>query len=184
MASVGRGGTLRLHQAFAVAPEEVLRAIAVCLGDGSPTQARRMGARRVLREFFRHAQAPRQPARRPRHIAPDHIPHLERLQAEFARVNRDFFADALPVVPLYLSGRMRRRNGHFAADPPQIVIASRLCTHALPGESERTLRHEMIHLWQHANGLPVGHGRDFRAWAVRLGIVPRATREVCWREGC
>jgi hypothetical protein len=99
-------------------------------------------------------------------------------------VNREIFAAALPAVPLFLSGRMRRRNGHFAADPPQIVISSRLCTHALPGESERTLRHEMIHLWQHANGLPVGHGRDFRVWAVRLGVAPRATREVCWREGC
>lgn len=104
--------------------------------------------------------------------------------AEFARVNRDFFADALPAVPLFLSGRMRRRNGHFVVDPPQIVIAGRLCTHALPGEAERTLRHEMIHLWQHASGQRVGHGRDFRVWAVRLEIVPRATREVCWREGC
>ncbi len=181
MASVGRGGTLRLHQAFATAPEEVLHAVTLCLGSGK--RAGRAGAGRLLRDFFKQVQTPTPTVSRSRPVAPGHAPHVERLQVEFALVNRDFFADLLPSVPLYLSGKMRRRNGHFAVDPPHIVLASRLCTHALPGEAERTLRHEMIHLWQHANNLRVGHGRDFRAWAVRLAVVPRATRDVCWREG-
>ena len=107
-------------------------------------------------------------------------PHLERLQEEFDRVNAAFFAGALPRVPLYLSGRMRRRNGHFTADPLEIVISRRLCHHAEDGEAASTLRHEMIHLWQHEQGHKPGHGRDFRRWAEKLGVHPRATRDVSW----
>jgi hypothetical protein len=36
----------------------------------------------------------------------------------------------------------------------------------------------MIHLWQYVEGHKPGHGRDFRRWAVRLGVHPRATRAV------
>ena len=98
-------------------------------------------------------------------------------------MNEEHFDGALPRVPIYLSGRMRRRNGHFCADPLEIVIARRLCEHAEDGEAEATLRHEMIHLWQHVTGVRPGHGLDFRRWARRLAVHPRAIRQVVWRDG-
>jgi predicted SprT family Zn-dependent metalloprotease len=77
---------------------------------------------------------------------------------------------------------MRRRNGHFCSHPLEIVISRQLCTHAAPGESEQTLRHEMIHLWQHVTGKKPDHGPEFRAWARRLDVHPRATRPVTWKS--
>lgn len=179
MVSVGDGGaTLRLHECFAEAPAEVLRAVGSLLAR-SPDRERRR-AREVVREFLQ-TQAPR-PARRARRPARADRGHLERLQEEFDRVNRDHFGGALPRVPLALSGRMRRRNGHFCSHPPEIVLSRTLCNDAAPGEAEKTLRHEMIHLWQFHGGHKLGHGKDFRRWAERLGIHPRATRVVDWGD--
>jgi predicted SprT family Zn-dependent metalloprotease len=124
--------------------------------------------------------APR-PRRRTHH--PADAPHVARLQVEFDRVNAAHFDGVLPTVPIYLSGRMRRRNGHFAAHPPEIVISRHLCTHGEHGEAEETMRHEMIHLWQHASGARPDHGKAFRAWARRLDVHPRATRPVRWKSG-
>jgi len=75
---------------------------------------------------------------------------------------------------------MRSRNGHFSRAPLEIVISRRLCEHAVPGEAEMTLRHEMIHLWQHVVGLKPDHGGTFRWWARRLDVHPRARRPVRW----
>jgi predicted SprT family Zn-dependent metalloprotease len=79
---------------------------------------------------------------------------------------------------------MRRRNGHFSIEPLEIVISRRLCDAAADGEAERTLRHEMIHLWQHVQGDRPDHGAEFRRWAVRLDVHPRATRDVEWLDRC
>lgn len=180
MASLaGRGSTLRLHRAFASAPDGVLRAVGKLFGAGAARE--RASARAEVRDFLRTVPAPAR-TRRPRRIPPADRPHLERLRAEFARVNREHFGGALPEVPLFLSGRMKSRNGHFSAHPPEIVLSRRLCTDAAPGESEQTLRHEMIHLWQHASGKKPDHGAEFRAWARRLNVHPRARRTVCWQE--
>lgn len=181
MVSVGdRGRVLRLHEGFRDAPESVLRAVGALL---APARRGRTAARRLLSEYIRAlppAPAAAAPPRR-RRIPPADRPHLERLQAEFDRVNAAAFRGGLPRVPLYLSGRMRRRNGHFSAEPLEIVISRRLCEDALDGEAASTLRHEMIHLWQHVQGVRPGHGADFRQWARRLDVHPRAVREVVWR---
>lgn len=182
MASVGDGATLRLNVAFATAPDDVLRAVATLFTtrDGR----KRNGARAALRAFLASLPAnPAPPRRRARRVYVEDVAHLARLQAEFDRVNAAMFDGALPRVPLYLSGQMRRRNGHFSSHPPEIVISLQLCEHAAPGESEATLRHEMIHLWQHATGRPVDHGREFRRMARRLDVHPRATRPVRWTGG-
>ncbi len=180
MASVvGGGSTLRLHRCFATAPDAVLAALGRLFAPRAGRE--RNAARRAVRDFL--ATVPRPgPARRARRTPAADRPHLERLRAEFERVNRDFFGGALPEVPLHLSGRMRSRNGHFSTHPLEIVISRRLCRDAQPGESEQTLRHEMIHLWQHAAGKKPDHGREFRAWARRLGVHPRARRAVRWAE--
>jgi predicted SprT family Zn-dependent metalloprotease len=77
---------------------------------------------------------------------------------------------------------MKRRNGHFSARPLEIVLSRRLCTHGAPGEAEQTLRHEMIHLWQFVEGIPVDHGAAFRRMARKLDVHPRATRRVEWAD--
>lgn len=174
-----RGRALRLHSAFREAPPEVVSALGRMYG--RPGRAGLTEARAVIRDFIHSSgtfPAPRAVAPRRRRGAPGDPAHLERLAAEFDRVNGEHFGGALPSVPIFISGRMRRRNGHFSPEPVEIVISRRLCTNAAPGEAEHTLRHEMIHLWQHLNGGRVGHGSDFRRWAVRLSVHPRARRAV------
>ncbi len=182
MVSVGDGGeTLRLHERFRDAPPEVLRAVGRMYARGA-RRPEREDARAVVQRFLRESP-PEPPGRgraRRRVPAADRV-HLERLQAEFDRVNAEHFGGALPCVPLFLSGRMRRRNGHFSAHPPEIVLSRALCADAAPGEAEQTLRHEMIHLWQHAEGRRPDHGLDFRRLARTLGVHPRATRTVEWK---
>jgi hypothetical protein len=178
----GRSATLRLHHAFHAAPEAVLRAVGRLLATRNARE--RAAAREAIRAFLAEQPrpAPATPATRQRHVPAADRSHLERLRAEFARVNREHFGGALPEVPLFLSGRMKSRNGHFSSRPLEIVLSRRLCVDALPGEAERTLRHEMIHLWQHAAGKKPDHGAEFRAWARRLDVRPRATRAVRWKE--
>src|SRR5690606_2390887 len=96
------------------------------------------------------------------------------------RINAAHFDSALPEVPIRLSGRMRRRNGHFSVSPLEIAISRSLFTHAAEGEAFHTLRHEMIHLWQWWSGSSLGHGPDFRRLARELDVHPRATRSVSW----
>jgi hypothetical protein len=180
MASVAnRGATLRLHRSFATAPPRVLHAIARLFT--AKTDAARSSARTVIREFLdRRTPAPTE--RRVREVRPGDRPQLERLRAEFERVNRERFGGLLPSVPLYLSGRMRSRNGHFSRMPLEIVISRRLCADGDAGEAEHTLRHEMIHLWQHVVGIEPDHGRAFRWWARLLDVHPRARRPVRWKK--
>jgi predicted metal-dependent hydrolase len=183
MASVAERGTaLRLNTAFAAAPEDVLVAVARLF---SARDARtRNRARDAVRRFITLIPAESVPPRRTRtrQVLASDRPQIERLLAEFRRVNAAHFGGSLPEVPLYLSGQMRRRNGHFSSSPLEIVISRVLCTHALPAESEATLRHEMIHLWQHAQGKKPDHGPEFRAWARKLDVHPRATRPVKWER--
>lgn len=180
MLSLGdRGTTLRLQERFVDAPAAVLEAIGALLNPRS--QRERATARQRLAAFLSGAELP-PPVRRRRRVYASDRPYLARLQAEFDRVNEAHFGGELPRVPIYLSSRMSRRNGHFCVDPPEIVISLRLCEEAVEGEAEITLRHEMIHLWQQVTGTPLGHGADFRRWAKRLDVRPRATREVRWKK--
>jgi hypothetical protein len=186
MASVADGGrTLRLHEAFAEAPAEVLEAVGSLFG--ARNGRTRAAARAIVRDFL-GTTLPDSPPRRPRRPPqprPADLPHIRSLREEFDRVNQTHFASSLPDVPIRLSGRMRRRNGHFGTDPVEIAISRELCVRAEDGEALRTLRHEMIHCWQWTEGRKIGHGADFRRWARALDIHPRATRVVCWQgEKC
>ena len=185
MASVAdRGRSLRLNVAFAAADEAVLVAVArLFTARDARTRSR---AREAVRAFIRaipaDADGPARRRPRRREVLPADERHIERLVAEFRRTNEAHFGGSLPEVPVYLSGAMRRRNGHFCSHPLEIVISRRLCTHAAPGESEHTMRHEMIHLWQHVQGKKPDHGPEFRAWARTLDVHPRATRRVTWKN--
>jgi hypothetical protein len=182
MISVGRDRSLiRMHLSFAAADEAVLAAVAVLYTPGAPPR-KRAAAKEAVRAFINAIPldrgAPR-PLRRRAHPL-DRV-HLERMQAVFDEVNRASFSGKLPRVPIHLSRKMRRRNGHFTSRPLEIVISWRLCAHGAPGEAEETMRHEMIHLWQYVEGLPVDHGPVFRRAARRLNVHPRATRPVKWK---
>lgn len=184
MVSVGEGGTtVRLNERFRDAAPEVWRAVGRMYASGA-SPAERARSRALVQRFLRESPPADVPARRPprRRVAPSDRPHVERLQAEFDRVNAEHFGGALPRVPIFLSGRMRRRNGHFSPEPAEIVLSRALCEDAVAGEAEQTLRHEMIHLWQHARGERPDHGPAFRRLARRLGVHPRATRPVRWKE--
>lgn len=165
------------------APSEVIEALATLFF--AKSASRRARARSEVGAFLKEAVPPA-PARsgpirrRPTRSQPGDKARMERLRAEFAHVNHAYFGGRLPEVPLRLSSRMSRRNGHFMTEPLEIAISRTLCDRGAAGEAERTLRHEMIHLWQWAEGRKPGHGRDFRRWADRLGIHPRATRTVSW----
>jgi len=181
MLSVGRDrGVIRMHAAFASAPEEVLLAVGALFA--RTRGRRREEARETVRVFIASLPAPTAPPRtrrRPAH--PLDGVHLERLQAEFDRVNRASFGGRLPRVAIHLSRQMRSRNGHFSSRPLEIVISHRLCSHGAPGEAEETVRHEMVHLWQYVEGMAVDHGAAFRRMAKRLDVHPRATRQVRWK---
>ncbi|MEK7839247.1 MAG: SprT-like domain-containing protein, partial [candidate division NC10 bacterium] len=50
-------------------------------------------------------------------------------------------------------------------------------------EAAHTLLHEMVHLWQHENGIEVDHGPRFRRKASEVGVVPSARRRVRAPQG-
>ncbi|CAN5707870.1 hypothetical protein BH23GEM6_BH23GEM6_11470 [soil metagenome] len=182
MISVGEDrATLRVHERFRSAPPEVQRAIGQLYSRrGALT---REAARVRIRDFLaEHPPEPHRPRVRWQKSGDD--TYLRRLRQEFEQVNQASFGGSLPGVPIHLSGRMRRRNGHFSIHPLEIVISRRLCVEAAPGEAERTLRHEMIHLWQHTRGERPNHGAEFRRMAVILDVHPRATRAVEWLDDC
>jgi predicted SprT family Zn-dependent metalloprotease len=182
MISTGdRGTTLRLNERFREAPPAVWRAVGRLLARPS---ARAAGAARAAIVGYLQENPPsaRASRRRERVVRGGDGAAIERLAAEFRRVNELHFGSALPPVPIFLSGRMRRRNGHFSPSPLEIVVSRRLFSEATEGEAEKTLRHEMIHLWQHVTGRKLGHGADFRRWARQLDVHPRATRSVTWSD--
>jgi hypothetical protein len=183
MVSVGRDRTvIRMNAAFAAADEAVLAAVATLYTAGVRGKKKEQ-ARAAVQRFIDAipASAPARPRRRRQHPA-DRL-HLARLQAEFDRTNRAAFGGRLPRVPIHLSRKMRRRNGHFSSHPLEIVISWRLCVHGQAGQAEETMRHEMIHLWQYVEGAAVDHGPAFRRMAHRLDVHPRATRPVKWKRG-
>ncbi|MDR0787885.1 MAG: SprT-like domain-containing protein [Gemmatimonadota bacterium] len=189
------GRTLRLHELFSDASPELLREIGMFCS--RPGTSRGRQARQKLRDFLTAAGAispagsasvaspsassasPSRPHRtRAARVCAEDVVPLERLRAEFEAVNARYFGSSLPLVSIRISNRMRQRNGHFRCEPPEIAISRLLFTTAVEGEAEQTLRHEMIHLWQWATGAKLGHGADFRRWARKLEVVPRARRIV------
>ena len=181
MASVGKDrAVVRLNVAFSSAPEHILAAVSVLFAPGKGK--RKTDAKETVQAFINALPPVAAPARpRRRTLRPGDRPLIDRLQAEFDRVNGQAFGGKLPRVPLHLSRQMRRRNGHFSSHPLEIVISHRLCVRAEPGEAEHTLRHEMIHLWQYVEGASVDHGSAFRRMAHKLDVHPRATRPVRWK---
>ena len=105
------GRRLRIHEGYANAPDDVLRAIVTFLAPGV-RRAARLAARRFFLEFPVESHVPARPARPPRVRAADR-PVLARITALMAELNAEHFGGTLPPLPVRLSSRMRRRLGEL-----------------------------------------------------------------------
>ena len=176
-----RQGVLRLHAGYAHAPDSVLRAIVSFLTPYTRRAVRAAAQREFLAFPVDHyiASRPRRP--RTRRPAPGDAPLIARLAEAHARLNEAHFGGALAVVPIRISGRMRRRLGevslHRETGAIEEMAFNRTHLRRDPWtEVEQTLLHEMVHQWQAENGLPVDHGAGFRRKAREVGIFPRAKK--------
>jgi hypothetical protein len=179
MVSWTPGTVLRLHEGYAHAPDHVLLALIRFVTPGLRRRAR-LEARREFLSFPVEQFAPPPPS--PARASPASVPArpgdarlLERLRGLHAELNRLHFGGRLPLLPIRLSDRMRRRLGELRLHltegrAVQITISRRHLRRDGWGEVTATLLHEMIHQWQAESGLPVDHGREFRAKAREVGI--------------
>lgn len=174
-----RGTELRVHEGYLSAPDDVLAAIVVFI-EGR-TRADRLRARRRLLGYAVGGPVPPRRSREGTH--PDDAPQAHHLTEWHARYNALHFGGALRPIAVRVSRRMRSRLGHYTpatkhGDPPEIAISRRHLRRHGWSEALETLLHEMVHQWQDENGMPIDHGRQFRAKARALGISPHARRMV------
>jgi len=171
------GKVLRVHEGYLAAPADVHEAI-VRFIEGRTRAERRAARNKIV--SFRVATPP--PMRRRELTHPDD----ERLSLELgewhARFNAEHFGGTLKEVPVRVSRRMKSRLGHYSAaterDGAEIAISRRHLRRHGWHEALQTLLHEMVHQWQDENGLPIDHGRRFRAKAREVGIEASAKRAM------
>jgi SprT-like family len=176
------GGALRAHRVFLDAPPDVLRAVVTFL-EGR-TRAERAAARVVLLGYA-VPRADTGVAKRRRREArlPDDAPTEARLARHHAALNAERFGGALSKISVRVSRRLQSRLGYYRLAAPdgtgaEIVISRRHVRRHGWDEAVATLLHEMVHQWQDESGLPVDHGRGFRAKARAVGVTPAARRAV------
>ena len=182
MVSFSRRRALSVHRAYADAPESVLKAIVRFVAPGTPRDQRKAAEHEILSFRARQPGSPPAPRRRIERPRPEDAALLTRLGGLFQEHNARHFFGSLPDLPIRLSGRMRTRLGHLALDgagrPTEITISRRhLAAHGWE-ETAHTLLHEMVHLWQYANGHRVDHGPAFRAKSREVGVHAAAQRWV------
>jgi hypothetical protein len=182
MVSLSRTRVLSVHRGYAQAPDRVLKAIVRFVARGTPRDLRKAAQHEIL--SFHVAEAGTQPRRerRPERAQPGDAESLERLGLLFGELNQRHFMGLLPTVPIRLSGRMSTRLGQLTMDlaghAVEISISRRhLVAHGWD-EAAHTLLHEMVHLWQHAQGHAVDHGPHFRNKAREVGVAAAARRWV------
>lgn len=167
---------LRVHAGYARAPDHVVAAIATWARPWVRRKIRQEAAR-VFLSFAVHPDGPPPRVRRPDRAEPGDEAHLARLQALHADLNARWFGGGLAPIPIEISGRMRRKLGHYeprAIGTPVIAISRRHLRRDGWATVGATLLHEMVHQWQDQAGLPVDHGPGFRRKAREVGIEPRA----------
>ena len=175
------GKVLRIHEGYAAAPDDVLRAIVRFVTPRARRQTR-LAARRLFLAFPVDEHAPRPPrAARPRRTPPADRPLLELLERLHSELNQRHFGGELQPILIRLSSRMRSRLGELRLDRKSggavhIGISRRHIRRDGWESVTDTLLHEMVHQWQAETGRPVDHGREFRARARALGIEPRAVK--------
>ena len=179
MVSWVAGKSLRVHEGYAHAPDEVIAALVRFLAPGSRRPAR-LAARRIFLGFPVEQFAPSRPREQGTSTRPDDEAALVRLSELHLELNQRHFGGSLSRIPIRLSGRMRRRLGEVRLERGTgrvecITLSRRHLKRDGWGAVTETLVHEMIHQWQAETGRPVDHGSEFRRRARELGITPRAT---------
>ena len=180
LVSLTARGALRVHSGYALAPDEVLLAIARWARPRTRSADRRV-AQRILLAFPVHQHMP--PEREARRVLEPTRPGDERRLARLGELHRGLnqrhFGGSLGEVVLSLSSRMRRRLGEFRpSDLPEIVISRRHLRRDGWSGVRDTLAHELVHQWQHETGRKLGHDAEFRARCRAMGIEVRATRRL------
>lgn len=171
-----KGFELRLHEGFCAAPRELHAQIVRFVMGKKPWE--KQAARQAILAFPlpKHTKPPRAPER----THPEDEPLAERLAEWHTRLNGERFGAKLQQIPIRISRRMLRRLGHYAPDVvgggAEIAISARHLRRDGFASAVETLLHEMVHQWQHENGLPIDHGLDFRRKCREVGAVPRAKR--------
>lgn len=175
---------LRLHRGYGRAPDWILAAIVDFL-DPRLAKPVRCAAERVFLSFpvELHAPTPPDQLRTLERARPGDIALLHRLESAYRDLDARHFEGRLGGIPIRLSGRMRARLGELSVDlgtrrPVEIALSRRHLAREPWPEVVHTLLHEMVHQWQAENGLPIDHGRGFRAKAREVGIDPRAKRAI------
>ncbi len=190
LVSFSKKRILSVHQVYAAAPDCIIRAIVRFISSGSTAVVRKSAERDIL-EYFRSAAPTTAVAsigiRRADRAHPGDAEVVEKLGLLFDEYNQRHFKGGLPAVPIRLSGRMKVRLGHLtlsrSGKPSEITISRRhLAAHGWT-EVAHTLLHEMVHLWQCANGHAVDHGPGFRRKARETGVTASARRWVRAEKG-
>jgi len=177
-----KAGELRIHEGYLAAPPDVLQAVVAFVG--GRTRAARRAAQAVILAFrIERPAAERRPSRPRERTRPEDEPLARALAEHHARLNARHFGGQLAAIPVRVSRRLKTRLGHYAMAAPggdgaEIVIGYRHLRRHGWEETLHTLLHEMVHQWQDEVGLPVDHGRAFRAKARAVGITPSARRLV------
>jgi hypothetical protein len=179
VASISRG-RLRVHESFADAADDVLRAMVTFFA--SRRSAVRNEARRVIVAHASVHQGITPRRRRRRHVNPADTPILEKLAVWHRELNEVHFAGLLRPIQPQLSRRMKSRLGHYSpasatlGTAAEIVLSTRHLRRDGLKRARDTLLHEMVHQWQDESGLPVDHGPSFRRKAIEVGTPPFARR--------
>jgi hypothetical protein len=172
-----RGRELRVHEGYLAAPVDVHQAI-VGFVEGRTRAERRVAQRRIVAHGV---ETPRGPSRREK-TRPEDEPLSAKLSEWHGQYNAEHFGGTLKEVPVRVSRRMKSRLGHYSAAnatvPGEIAISWRHLRRHGWEEALHTLLHEMVHQWQDETGLPLDHGRGFRAKARAVGIEAAAKRAV------
>jgi len=171
-----KGFELRVHEGFCNAPREIHEQIVRFV------MARRTWERQAARSAILAYPLPvhTKPPRAPERTHPEDEPLAEDLATWHTRLNGERFGASLRQVPIRVSRRMVRRLGHYApgveGGGPEIAISARHIRRDGFASAVETLLHEMVHQWQHEQGLPIDHGLEFRRKCREVGAVPRAKR--------
>lgn len=171
-----KGYELRVHEGFCSAPAEIHGQIVRFV------MARRKWERQAARAAIVAYPLPlhTKPPKAPERTHPEDESLAERLAEWHTRLNGERFGAQLKAVPIRVSRRMQRRLGHYApgveGGPPEIAISARHIRRDGFASAVETLLHEMVHQWQHENGLPIDHGLDFRRKCREVGAPFSAVR--------
>jgi hypothetical protein len=173
-----KGDQLRVHEGFLSASEQVHRAI-VTFVDGRTKAVRRAAQKVIVTHPI--SVTPKPPRRERMH--PDDEGYATKLAEWHQRYNARHFDGKLNAIPVRISRRMKSRLGHYSValpngEPAEIAISRRHLRRHGWEEALHTLLHEMVHQWQDETGRTIDHSRAFRVMARKVGIAPRARRQM------